>query len=129
MNRFVSELQPTRPATSERGSVTIVAGAVVMIFVALFLALGTLGSVALDHAHAVDVADAAALAGALGGRSAAAGIAVKNSATLVGWTDDGEEVEVVITTSKQATARARARHRDRVVPISFDIEVPADELR
>ena len=128
MQQSGSRLRPSRRVTSEAGSVTIVAGAVVMIFVVLFLALGTFGGVALDHVRAVDVADAAALAGALGGRDAAAGIAAKNSATLVAWTDDGEEVEVVITTSKRVSARARAHHRDRAVPISFDIEVPLDEL-
>lgn len=60
-----------------------------------------------DRQRAVAAADAAALAGVIDGRSAAATVAAANGGTLVGWSETGHDVTVVVTVgSERATARA-----------------------
>ncbi len=57
--------------------------------------------------QARSAADAAALAGVTGGRSAAASLAERNEAVLVGWSRSGREVTVRVRVGDQiVTARA-----------------------
>lgn len=57
--------------------------------------------------QAQSAADAAALAGVNGGRSASAALASANDAALVSWSRDGDEVTVtVVVADHRATARA-----------------------
>lgn len=66
------------------------------------------GEVVVDRTDAATAADAAALAGATGGREAAATAAGANGAVLVSWRAAGPDVEVVVQRHR-ARARARAR--------------------
>ena len=60
-----------------------------------------------DHQQARSAADAAALAGVTGGRSAAVSLAAANDAVLVGWSRSGHEVTVTVRVGGQiVTARA-----------------------
>lgn len=60
-----------------------------------------------DRQQARSAADAAALAGVTGGRSAAASLAARNDADLVGWSQTGREVTVRVRVGDQVvTARA-----------------------
>ena len=113
---------------NERGTVTAIFGVIVVLLAAVATALATYGGLVVDRARAVDVADAAALAGSLAGRGAAEEVATQNSSTLTSWTDDGDEVEVTVQTEHGGTARARAHHHDHGLPIEFDVEIPAAEL-
>lgn len=64
---------------------------------------GTL--IARQRAHAA--ADAAALAGVLGGPAASARIAAANGATVIAWSRDGRSVTVTVQVADQrVTARA-----------------------
>lgn len=54
-------------------------------------------------------ADAAALAGVVGGRAAATDLAGANGGVLVEWSDDGDHVTVVVAVGGH---RARARATD-----------------
>ena len=75
---------------------------------ALSLGLVHLATQASRRAAAQAAADAAALAGAAEGQSAAAAMAQANRAALVAFTQDGDDVEVTVS-SRGATASARAR--------------------
>lgn len=60
-----------------------------------------------DRQQARSAADASALAGVSGGRSAASRIAGRNDAELVSWSEQGDEVLVTVRVGDQlATARA-----------------------
>ena len=78
----------------------VVAGVIVVM-------LAQLGTVADDAARARTAADAAALAGALGGRSEAARLAEANGALLETFDVAGPTVEVVVRVGA-VSARARA---------------------
>ena len=72
------------------------------------LGLGRIGAVVVARAEAQTAADAAALAGAVHGRSAADRLAAANGGHLLSWTAAGAEVEVVAEVrGEQARARAR----------------------
>jgi hypothetical protein len=61
----------------------------------------------VDHQRAQNAADAAALAGVTGGRSASAELASANGATLVSWSRAGHAVTVtVVLDGQEAVARA-----------------------
>ena len=79
-----------------------VAMMVVFVSVAVPVAAGL-----RDRERAVSAADAAALAGVVGGRDAAERLAAANGALLVGWERDGRDVLVtVVVGGRSATARA-----------------------
>jgi len=60
-----------------------------------------------DRQQARSAADAAALAGVTGGRTAASALASANDAVLVGWSDDGDTVTVRVQVGDQVVdARA-----------------------
>jgi hypothetical protein len=86
---------------------------VLMIPVALVLAallavgVGRVGSVVLQRQRAQIAADAAALAGVRGGRSAAVSLAEANGATLVGFERVDDDVVVTVQVGvAEAAARA-----------------------
>lgn len=73
------------------------------IMIGLMPVLGDLA----DRQQARSAADAAALAGVTGGRSAAVSLAAANDAVLVGWNRSGHEVTVRVRVGGQ-TVIARA---------------------
>jgi hypothetical protein len=61
----------------------------------------------IERQHARSAADAAALAGLIGGRSGSADLAAANDAVLTAWHRDGFDVVVTVMVGDQtATARA-----------------------
>lgn len=91
----------------DRGSISIVALGVVAVLAGLLLVTARLGRDAFDAARARTAADAAALAGALGGRSSASEFARANGGELVRFTAIGDDVIVDVTVGN-ATESARA---------------------
>jgi len=87
---------------TDRGSITIVTTAVLVIGVSLSLRLGDLGDSLVRFARAQSIADASALAGVYGSRVESARIAVENGAVLVRYEestsgfDGGSTVRVTI---------------------------------
>lgn len=74
---------------------------------AALVALVPWGRAQVAHERARTAADAAALAGVTGGRSAASSSAAVNGAVLVSWTRDGQVVTVTVRVDgEQASARA-----------------------
>lgn len=97
---------PTPPPDTGQATPLMAAG--VVLAAVLVLALVGWGGVAIDAARARTAADAAALAGAAEGRSAAARLAGQNGGRLVGFRRDGDDVVVEVTVGDaDATARAR----------------------
>ena len=96
-----------RSGEAERGQalpILLVALAVALIAIAV---VARVGVVADDRARAQTAADAAALAGAAGGRSEAARLARANGAALVDYRASGATVVVVVVVG-DASARASA---------------------
>jgi hypothetical protein len=91
---------------------------VLAVFVTATLALATLVGAAADAARARTAADAAALAGASGGRRAAAALAESNGARLISYEAlpgrefPGSGVVVVV-----AVGEARAAARAEMAPV------------
>lgn len=81
---------------------------VVVAFAALVIvAVGRFGGRIIDRQQAQVAADAAALAGVVGGRDAAQRVAAANSGVLESFVvDDGDVIVVVAVASERATARA-----------------------
>jgi hypothetical protein len=100
---------------AERGQATPVVAAVVVFAALLALGLVRAGGVAVDGARARTAADAAALAGAAEGRSAAAALARANGARLVHFEQSGADVLVTVAVGK-VTARSRARETGDMSP-------------
>ena len=74
---------------------------------AVMLALVPVLGALVDRQRAQAAADAAALAGVVDGRTAAAAIAAANGAVLVEWSEAGAEVTVtVVVDGVRAVARA-----------------------
>ena len=99
-----------RRAVGERGQIVPLALILVAVLgLVLAVALADVGGAVIDRQRARTAADAAALAGVSGGRDAAAELAARNGATLVGWATGPapEEVSVVVRVGG-ATAVARA---------------------
>lgn len=92
----------------DRGSMLVFTVLVGLAFTsAILIALVPWLDGAIDHRRAQHAADAAALAGVTGGRSASAELAGANGATLVAWSRAGREVTVVVRVDdRAATARA-----------------------
>lgn len=101
---------------SDRGAVAVATVLIAMAVATVVLfGLVTVAGDLVDHQRARSAADSAALAGVIGGRSAAAEMASANGAELVGWErrdvsnalGDGTEVVVVVVVGeRRATARA-----------------------
>jgi len=79
----------------------------VAIIVAVVMAVIPFTLDLVDRQQAQTAADAAALAGVLGGQAASAQLAIANGATLVAWSRSGRSVTVTVM-SGDATASARA---------------------
>jgi hypothetical protein len=93
---------------NQRGQVLPLLVLVVALAGVLVVVLGRLGQAAVDRAHARTAADAAALAGAAAGESAARDLAQANGATLLWFRAEGRDVEVAVR-FRRAEAVARAR--------------------
>jgi hypothetical protein len=101
----VTRLQRRGPDT---GSATLLVVAVVVVLASIALAVGRFGGRLNDAARAQTAADAAALAGAVGGIERATELARANDAVLVAFVSRGDEVLVTVSVDGvQATARAR----------------------
>lgn len=92
----------------DRGSMLLL---VVFVGVAFTAAIGAAMVPVLDdlvdRQQARSAADAAALAGVVNGRDAAATVASRNGAVLVGWSRSGDEVTVTVSVDgESASARA-----------------------
>jgi len=87
--------------------VTVLVG--LAVTAAVLMAITPLLAGLVQRQRAQAAADAAALAGAVGGRPAAADLAHANGAVLVAWSEDGDEVTVTVEVAGQ---RARARATD-----------------
>jgi len=98
----------THPTHDDPGqALPLLAGALALV-VLLMLGLVALGNTADDRGRAQTAADAAALAGAADGRTAAEAVATANHASLESFRARGSEVEVVVRAGdSRATARAR----------------------
>lgn len=92
----------------DRGSILILTVLVgVAITAAVVLALVPVLGALIDRQHAQSAADAAALAGVIGGQADSRAVAEANEATLVAWTRTGHEVTVTVVVGDQrASARA-----------------------
>ena len=92
---------------AERGSLLPVFAVILVVSATLALAVGRLGEAAVARAHAQTAADAAALAGAADGRTAATATAAANGARLVAFEPLGRDVRVTVEWGPaRATARA-----------------------
>ena len=96
-----------RDERNERGAVTVVVGAAIVIVAYLVLQETKLSVAAADRARAQTAADAAALGGVVDGEETAADLARSNGATLLTFVDDGDQVQVQVGfNGAVATARA-----------------------
>lgn len=105
-----------RSRQEERGAVTVLLGAAIVIVAYLVLQETKLSVAAADRARAQTAADAAALGGVVDGEEAAAELARSNGATLLSFVDDGDEVQVLVG-FHDAVATARAE-RSETSPFS-----------
>ena len=105
-----------RGRQEERGTVTVLLGAAIVIVAYLVLQETKLSVAAADRARAQTAADAAALGGVVDGEEAAAELARSNGATLLSFVDDGDEVQVLVG-FHDAVATARAE-RSETSPFS-----------
>ena len=98
-----------RERTSDEcsGQATVLLLAVIALVVVLMSATAQFAARMVTLEHAQIAADAAALAGTAGGRSAAVELASANGGVLVSFTAVGAEVQVVVRVD-EATAPARA---------------------
>ncbi|HEX2700346.1 MAG TPA: pilus assembly protein TadG-related protein [Acidimicrobiales bacterium] len=92
----------------ERGQVLPLLTVVIVLAGLVCLAAGRMGGAAVARARATTAADAAALAGAVGGRPAADAAAAANDATVVRFERLGPDARVDVVLGG-ATAHARAR--------------------
>ena len=92
----------------DRGSmlVTVVFVATAVIAALVMALVPVLGDLS-DRQRAQSAADAAALAGVVGGRPASAAISARNDATLTGWSRRGRDVTVWVRVGDQVVV-ARA---------------------
>ena len=109
-------LHDERNERNERGAVTVVVGAAIVIVAYLVLPETKLSVAAADRARAQTAADAAALGGVVDGEEAAADLALSNGATLLSFVDDGDQVQVQVG-FHGAVATARAE-RSETSPFS-----------
>src|SRR5262245_4250399 len=91
----------------DAGQAVPLVAVLVAIAALLVVGIGALAGDVDDVARARSAADAAALAGATGGRAAAVGLAAANGGFVVAWQGDGSDVVVTVRIGR-ATATARA---------------------
>lgn len=99
----------SNPTTARRdsGQAVVLLLAVVVMAALSVVAVGLFGQRIVDRGRAQTAADAAALAATEGGRSAAQRLATRNGAVLVGYSEAGDVVTVVVELrGERATARA-----------------------
>jgi Flp pilus assembly protein TadG len=96
---------PTPPR--DRGQAVVLMAAVVVFAALVAVGVAQVGAVMLQRQHAQTAADAAALAGLLGGRAAAAQLAAGNDAVLVSFDRLGDTVTVEVANGR-VHARASA---------------------
>ncbi len=101
---MAQRLQDTRRDT---GQVVPLVAALMALTLGTVVIVGTVGQVLDERARARTAADAAALAGAAGGRTAAEEVAIENGAVLEEYEAFGVDVLVRVRTGR-ATAEARA---------------------
>jgi Flp pilus assembly protein TadG len=95
-------------ARRDSGQLLPLFAVILLVACGSILLLGRLGQLAHRRAQARTAADAAALAGAAGGRSAAEDVATANGAVLVAFDVHGGDVDVRVRVgSTHAIARAR----------------------
>ena len=97
-----------------RGQAVPLALVVVVLAMVLMVAIGSVGGLAVDASRARTAADAAALAGVEGGRSAAVRLATEHGATLVVYRASGPADDRLVTVRVRvgrATATAAATNR------------------
>lgn len=102
-------------ARSDRGQLVPLYALIVLVACGATLLLVRLGAVTVHRAHARTAADAAALAGAAEGRTAAEEVATANGAVLESFDTFGDEVEVRVRVDA-SHARARARREGGCQP-------------
>lgn len=119
MNVRTDSMRPRRDApgsNDERGAVTVLLGAAIVIVAWLVLQETKLSVAAADRARAQTAADAAALGGVVEGEGAAADLARNNGATLLSFVDEGDRVQVRVG-FRDAVSTARAE-RSETSPFS-----------
>ena len=95
--------------TGDSGQVIPLVAGVLALAAVILVGLIALGNLVGDRTRAQTAADAAALAGARGGRSAASSVTTENRGTLESFHVEGTEVEVTVRVGEaRATARARS---------------------
>lgn len=92
---------------SDRGQAVLMLTVVVVLVALVAIGFVHAADVVLDRQQAQTAADAAALAGVLGGRPAASRLAAANGAVLVSYQQQGATVTVVVSTG-EVHARAKA---------------------
>ena len=85
-----------RGASRERGQTLPLVALLLVFCIAVAAAIAHLSVQVVERARAASAADAAALAGALGGREAAVSVAIANDARLLTFTRAGDVVTVVV---------------------------------
>ena len=95
-------------SVSDRGQVMPLVALLIVVAGTAGLLVARLGGAAVSRARAQTAADAAALAGAVDGRSGALALARANGGRLLVYEPVGTDVRVVVAVGV-ATARARAR--------------------
>jgi hypothetical protein len=95
----------------ERGQVAPLIAVILVAAGFLCVVVARFGVAAADRADARTAADAAALAGAVGGRSAADELAEANAGAIVKYEAAGRDVKVRVTV-RDAAATAKARRED-----------------
>ncbi len=91
----------------DRGQAIVLVLAVVVVAVVFAAAIGHFSSRLIDSQQAQLAADAAALAGVVGGRAAAERLAIANDGVLTDFVTVGDEVFVEVQVGDES-ARARA---------------------
>lgn len=79
----------------ERGSITVLAAAAMMLIGVLLVGVGMLGGAAVERARAQTAADAAALAGAVHGRAEAEAVAAANEGVLVSYDEQAADADEI----------------------------------
>ena len=91
----------------DRGQAVPLLLAVVVMSAVSVAAIGVFSARLIDRGRAQTAADAAALAGTIGGEAAAQRLASSNGGHLIGYHEAGDTVEVVVDVGgERATARA-----------------------
>lgn len=107
-------VHPSRLAVArERGQILPLVALLLALTAGAAVLVAQVGRVVDERARAATAADAAALAGAVEGRSGAEELARRNGAVLVAFRQEGPDTVVVVRVGR---ARAEARARRGVAP-------------